>query len=60
MGRLTSVRTTYRRRLLEERWHFCTNCSGWPRHDFLNSLDPPRDEDLCPECEEKRRAGECA
>ena len=41
-------------------WHFCTNCSEWPRHDFLNSLDPPRDEDLCHECEEKRRAGECA
>ncbi len=32
-------------------WHFCSNCSDWPREDDRDERDDlPRAEQICPIC----------
>lgn len=31
-------------------WHWIETCSGWPRTNFLEQLDRPPAEALCPTC----------
>jgi hypothetical protein len=53
--------TTYRRLEISDRWHFCTNCSGWPAADYVE-LEYPEyllKGSLCLECITKRHFGEC-
>jgi hypothetical protein len=53
--------TTYRRLESGERWHFCTNCSAWPKDDFveLESPEYALQGSLCLECITKRHLGQC-
>lgn len=31
-------------------WHWIETCSGWPKTNFLEQLDRPPEEVLCPTC----------
>ncbi len=31
-------------------WHWVETCSGWPKMNFLEQLDRPPEESLCPTC----------
>ena len=31
-------------------WHWVESCSGWPKSNFLEQLDRPSGESLCPSC----------
>lgn len=31
-------------------WHWTETCSGWPKTDFLEQLNRPPEESLCPTC----------
>jgi DNA-binding response OmpR family regulator len=52
--------TIYRRKKGLQSWHFCRNCSHWPRLDFDEQpTAPPLTDALCNECESRRRTGDC-
>ena len=36
-------------------WHWVETCSGWPTTNFLEQLDRPPQEVLCPSCKELER-----
>ena len=36
-------------------WHWVEACSGWPTTNFLEQLDRPPGEVLCPTCEKMQR-----
>jgi DNA-binding response OmpR family regulator len=58
---LYSSATTYRRKKgFQSSWHFCRNCSQWPRVDYEQQHTAPALTDpLCNECESKRRTDNC-
>jgi DNA-binding response OmpR family regulator len=57
---LYSNPTIYRRKKGSESWHFCRNCSQWPRTDYEEQQTaPPLADRFCSDCESKRRTGEC-
>ena len=49
----------FRRRKGTDTWHFCTNCSNWPTHDYDVSNRPTTGE-YCNECLAKEKAGNCS
>jgi hypothetical protein len=49
----------YRRKIGQQTWHFCSNCSHWPRADYVTLKEPPRTHQMCNECICKRDRGEC-
>ena len=49
-----------RRRPDRDAWHFCCNCSKWPKkRGYKRRLKKPTDGELCDECRSKRDRGEC-
>jgi hypothetical protein len=48
-----------RRRPDDDTWHFCSNCSGWPRVRFVEQWVKPENGEVCRECEQRRREGSC-
>jgi len=46
----------YRRRADTEKWHFCSNCSGWPTSNYVEIHHPEHllKGSLCLECVTKR------
>jgi hypothetical protein len=50
----------YRRKQDCEVWHFCSNCSQWPKDQYVEQPSAPGTGQLCNECEVKRRQGNCA
>ena len=54
---------TYRKQNGKEVWHFCRNCTNWPKSDYVESLDKPLENKLpapqCPQCIAKVQAGTC-
>jgi len=48
----------YRRRKGSDIWHWCTNCSNWPKSNFEKSTTKPNWE-LCNECKAKDRKKTC-
>jgi hypothetical protein len=50
---------TWRRRKNHDTWHFCTNCSNWPKEDYDVSFHKPTYGELCDECKAKDKAGNC-
>jgi hypothetical protein len=49
----------YRKKLVSDIWHFCTNCSQWPTDSYISSEQLPGDQTLCNECIVKNQHGEC-
>lgn len=49
----------YRKKQSSDTWHFCCNCSQWPRFDFIELWQPPTIGEMCNECEVRRREGKC-
>ena len=49
----------YRRGLKSITWHFCQNCSFWPRIDFEQRQAVPVEGSLCGECKVKRAHNSC-
>jgi hypothetical protein len=49
----------FRRRRDSETWHFCSNCSEWPRHDYDERMTKPTTGTFCDECLRKRAGGAC-
>ena len=52
----------YRKSMLDNVWHFCSNCSTWPTNRYVSILslkERPRDAKICNECKAKKRLGEC-
>ncbi len=47
----------YRRHKGAETWHFCTNCSHWPLHDYSFSPTRPSSGSFCNECISKVASG---
>jgi hypothetical protein len=53
------VPTEYRKKLIGETWHFCSNCSQWPTDSFVSTETLPGKQTICNECIVKTRQGEC-
>ena len=51
--------TTYRRRKDSDTWHWCKNCSNWPKEDYEEITTKPTYGELCDECKGKDKRGEC-
>jgi len=53
----------YRRRKGSDTWHWCTNCSNWPKgragKDFVVKHTRPRAGELDNQCLAKERKGTC-
>jgi hypothetical protein len=48
----------YRRSTSSLIWHCCTNCSNWPKADYVEKTAPPQSK-LCNECDGKQAYGLC-
>jgi hypothetical protein len=49
----------YRRALKSTTWHFCRNCSFWPRKEFEQRTGVPEEGALCAECKVLRGRENC-
>jgi hypothetical protein len=49
----------YRKRQDADIWHFCSNCSRWPRFDYIELWVKPTSGKICSECEGKRLQDDC-
>jgi hypothetical protein len=52
----------YRRETQGLIWHFCLNCSGWPKLDFQQREDKPSTwggQSLCDECDRREHCSSC-
>jgi hypothetical protein len=52
--------STYRRRNGSDTWHFCSNCTNWPRSNYDERSSKPTTGELCDQCKAKRSAGNCS
>lgn len=48
----------YRRRKGSDTWHWCRNCSRWPKSEYDEQQKRP-EYDLCNECKSKERDNNC-
>jgi hypothetical protein len=49
----------FRRRRGSDMWHFCSNCSEWPKNDYEERMTNPATGLFCNECLRKRAGGAC-
>jgi hypothetical protein len=49
----------YRKKKGSDTWHWCRNCSNWPRWDYDSRLTKPTSGELDNECKAKEKAGDC-
>lgn len=49
----------YRKRRGSDVWHWCTNCTNWPRSDYEVSYTKPTSGELDNQCRSKESDGEC-
>ena len=49
----------YRKRKGSDTWHWCRNCSNWPRENYEVSRIKPTTGELDNECKAKEKAGSC-
>lgn len=49
----------YRKRKTNDTWHFCSNCSNWPRTDYVEQQNKPTTGEFCNECQAKRKDNNC-
>lgn len=50
----------YRRKLVSDTWHFCTNCAQWPTAKYMSTPERPKSEYLCNECTDRHNRGDCS
>ena len=50
---------TYRKVWGTDTWHFCQNCSNWPKVAYQEQEEPPPWGHICHECKAKDIKGEC-
>jgi hypothetical protein len=51
--------SVYRKTQGQDTWHFCRNCSHWPIYDYIERPELPSNAELCNECDQKQREGNC-
>ena len=51
----------YRKREGSDTWHFCTNCTNWPKlpTKYKEQTSKPTTGEFCDECLAKKKAGNC-
>lgn len=49
----------YRKKMISDIWHFCSNCPGWPKDHYIASDDLPKSGSMCQECVLRKQRGEC-
>ncbi len=49
----------YRKRNGKDTWHWCKNCSLWPKSDYKEAQRKPASGELCNQCIAKEKRGEC-
>lgn len=49
----------YRKRRGSDTWHFCSNCSNYPKSGYESSTSKPSSGEFCDECRSKRKNGDC-
>lgn len=49
----------YRRKKGSDTWHWCRNCSNWPKWDYDSQSSKPTSGELDNECKAKEKAGDC-
>ena len=50
---------TYRKKKGSDTWHWCHNCSNFPKSDYDEQSTKPTSGELCNECKDKEKAGDC-
>lgn len=51
---------TYKKRKDSDTWHWCTNCSNYPRGTDVDTRDrKPSSGELCNQCLSKDERGDC-
>ena len=53
------ARPKYRRKKGRDTWHFCTNCSNWPKLSYDSNNSKPKNGEFCNECKAKEKAKKC-
>lgn len=48
---------TYRKKRDEDIWHWCKNCSKWPKSDYKEVNSRPESGEFCRECLIKEKMG---
>lgn len=53
--------TKYRKKKGSDTWHWCTNCSNWPKYDYdEREFDKrPTSGELCDQCLAKEKDNKC-
>ena len=52
--------STYRRRKGKDAWHFCSNCSNWPKSGYEKRSSRPATGEQCNQCKSKKASGNCS
>ncbi len=50
----------FRRITTRDTWHFCRNCSNWPKTGYQTRTTPPAIVEICNECLKKKLHDKCA
>jgi hypothetical protein len=50
----------YRKRKGNDTWHWCSNCSNYPKADYDTAPSKPSTGEQCNECKSKQAAGTCS
>lgn len=49
----------YRKQKGSDTWHFCRNCSNWPTSNYDERYIKPNSGELCNQCKDKEKLGNC-
>lgn len=49
----------YRRKKGSDTWHWCKNCSNWPRYGYDERTSKPTTGEFCNECLAKNKVADC-
>jgi len=57
-----AIRCVYRRLTDSMFWHFCDNCTDWPKKNYIEVESPehPPAGGFCLQCIRKRKDGDCS
>ena len=53
------MRKVYRKKYGGDVWHWCENCSGWPKEDYTVRHYIPHNDKGCEECQKLDDEGKC-
>ena len=49
----------YRKLKESDTWHFCSNCSNYPKRGYTTSSGKPTSGELCNQCQAKQSKNDC-